>query len=101
MNNLKLDWVLHHTIFAGVAAMQLWYHRSCLPFTWLIVGEASTVILNMRIILLAAGKTEWIPWINILFVKNTHKQNHDTKTHTQKTPSTPFHEYNKRSINVL
>ena len=64
---LQAEWVVHHLLFAGVAVVQLVYGRSCLPFTWLIMGEASTIFLNVRWVLIATGKSRWIGWINIPF----------------------------------
>lgn len=58
MGTLKPDWAIHHILFATVAMVQLWFSRSCFPFTWLILGELSTVFLDMRWWLIGTGQTE-------------------------------------------
>ena len=64
---LQREWVLHHLLFGAVAVIQLLYSRSCLPFTWLIMGEASTVFLNIRWFLIASGQSRWVHWANLPF----------------------------------
>ena len=55
---LKSDWVIHHLLFIIMSMLQLWYSRSCLPFCWLIIGEFSTIFLDIRWYLIGTEQTE-------------------------------------------
>lgn len=60
-------YVFHHVLYGLTSIAQLVYGRSCYPFTWLISGEASTIVMNLRWYMISSGKTEWIDAVNILF----------------------------------
>ena len=55
---LQAGWASHHILFATVSVLQLYYKRSCFPFTWLILGELSTVFLDVRWWLIGTEQTE-------------------------------------------
>lgn len=50
------DMILHHFAFAGTALIAGWYHLYPFMFGWLILGEASTIFLNLRWLLIKAGR---------------------------------------------
>jgi hypothetical protein len=64
---MKVDFFTHHIIFGLVAIIQIYYKRSCLPFTWLISGELSTIFLNIRWYLISTGRSYGLSIVNILF----------------------------------
>jgi hypothetical protein len=67
-NTIKLEVFFHHVLFASVAIIQMYYERSCLPFTWMITGELSTIFLNIRWYLISTGRSYGLGIINALFV---------------------------------
>ena len=50
--------VVHHLGFIGASFICASYRFLPLPFSWLICGEASTILLNVRWGLLASGRAE-------------------------------------------
>lgn len=64
-----LDTILHHLAFAGCALVAGSYRLYPFMFGWLIIGEASTSLLNLRWLLIKAGKgsTFYFKVIQFLF----------------------------------
>lgn len=64
-----LDTIFHHLAFAGCALVAGWYRLHPFMFAWLIIGEASTSLLNLRWLLIKAGKgsTLYFKVIQFLF----------------------------------
>lgn len=48
----RMDVVLHHTAFLYCSVIGGYYQMNTFMFTWLIIGEASTPLLNLRWLLL-------------------------------------------------
>ena len=45
---LPWDMIAHHCVFLGVLLLQLVYEKGCFVYTWLIMGEGSTIPLLIR-----------------------------------------------------
>lgn len=54
----ELDTVMHHITFLACACVAGYYHALPFVFGWLIVGEFSTPILNLRWALIKLGNTK-------------------------------------------
>mmetsp|Transcript_2544 Transcript_2544/g.5431 ORF Transcript_2544/g.5431 Transcript_2544/m.5431 type:complete len:316 (+) Transcript_2544:260-1207(+) len=51
-----VDTILHHLLFASCSVINGTYGLLVFPFGWLIVGEGSTIFLNIRWFLLKSGR---------------------------------------------
>ena len=51
-----VDTIVHHILFASCSVINGTYGIMAFPFGWLIVGELSTIFLNMRWFLLKSGQ---------------------------------------------
>lgn len=65
----KMDTVLHHAGFLGASIINGYYGVLPFPFGWLIFGEVSTPLLNLRWLLINTGRGKsWLmDWTNKLF----------------------------------
>ena len=64
-----LDTILHHILFASCSFINGTFGVMAFCFGWLVVGEGSTIFLNIRWYLLKSGRDKgiWIDRINGLF----------------------------------
>lgn len=67
--NLHKSTLLHHLMFFFASIVQICYSKSCFPFSWLYLGEISTIFLNLRWFL-KQHKIDglWKILVNILFI---------------------------------
>mmetsp|Transcript_3343 Transcript_3343/g.7370 ORF Transcript_3343/g.7370 Transcript_3343/m.7370 type:complete len:321 (-) Transcript_3343:4858-5820(-) len=63
-----VDTIIHHLLFASCSLINGTFGIMAFPFGWLVVGEASTIFLNLRWFLLKTGRNNGLlAWINALF----------------------------------
>ena len=63
------DTIIHHCLFMGAALVNGYYVIYIFPFSWLIMGELSTIFLNIRWFLIQTGRgsTKMMKWCNYIF----------------------------------